>query len=146
MKIDKTEVLKRYLAEKGLKSTTQRDDIVDAFFKANTHIGLEELLRRVRRRNPKVGYATVYRTMKLLVECGLAFERHFGDGQTRYEHLQEDAHHDHLICLKCGKIMEFKNQQIEKLQKDVAEKMDFKVTTHKLELYGLCHNCKGGKS
>lgn len=142
---DRIEVLKRYLEEKGLKSTTQRDDIVDTFFKADTHISLEELLRRVRRKNPKVGYATVYRTMKLLVDAGLAFERHFGDGQTRYEHIAEDTHHDHLICLKCSKIIEFENKQIERLQKDVAEKMDFEVITHKLELYGLCQNCKGGK-
>lgn len=143
---DRLEALERYLEEKRLKSTTQRDDIVDTFFKTSTHISLEELLRRVRRKNPKVGYATVYRTMKLLVDAGLAFERDFGDGQTRYEHITEDTHHDHLICLKCGKIVEFEKPEIEKLQRDVAERMGFEVTTHKLELYGLCPNCKGGKS
>ncbi|MBI5286417.1 MAG: transcriptional repressor [Deltaproteobacteria bacterium] len=139
--MDKKEILKKYLEEKGLKSTTQRDDIADVFFKSNTHVSLEGILKSARRKNPKIGYATVYRTMKLLVECGLAFERDFGDGQTRYEHLPQDAHHDHLVCLKCGKIMEFENPQIEELQKDVADKMGFKVTTHKLELYGLCRNC-----
>lgn len=139
---DKKELLQKYLHEKGLKSTTQRDAIIDVFFKTNTHINLEELLKRVRRKNPKVGYATVYRTMKLLTGCGVAIERQFGDGQTRYEHIPDDSHHDHCICVKCGKIMEFENQKIEHLQKEIAEKMDFTVNNHKLELYGFCSKCR----
>ncbi|HBO83943.1 MAG: transcriptional repressor [Deltaproteobacteria bacterium GWC2_42_11] len=144
MKIsDKKDILDRYIHKKSLKSTAQRDNIVDTFLKTNVHISLEELLAKVRQKNPKIGYATVYRTMKLLSECGLAFERHFGDGQTRYEHLpDEDSHHDHLICTKCGKIIEFENKRIEHLQKEVADKMGFKVTTHKLELYGRCKECR----
>ncbi|MEK6599957.1 MAG: transcriptional repressor [Deltaproteobacteria bacterium] len=139
---DKKELLQKYLHEKGLKSTTQRDAIIDVFFKTNTHINLEELLKRVRRKNPKVGYATVYRTMKLLTGCGVAIERQFGDGQTRYEHIPDDSHHDHCICVKCGKIMEFENQKIEHLQKEIAEKMNFTVNNHKLELYGFCSKCR----
>jgi len=138
---DKKELLQKYLHEKGLKSTTQRDDIIDVFFKTNTHINLEELLKRVRRKNSKVGYATVYRTMKLLTGCGIAVERQFGDGQTRYEHIPDDSHHDHCICVKCGRIMEFENQKIEHLQKEIAEKMNFTVNNHKLELYGYCSKC-----
>ena len=140
---DKKEILQKYLHEKGLKSTVQRDDIIDAFFKTNTHISLEELLKKVRRKNQKIGYATVYRTMKLLTECGIALERQFGDGQTRYEHIPDDSHHDHCICVRCGKIMEFENQKIEHLQKDIADKLDFTVTNHKLELYGFCSKCAG---
>jgi Fur family ferric uptake transcriptional regulator len=139
---EKKELLQKYLHEKGLKSTTQRDDIIDVFFKTSTHINLEELLKRVRRRNPKVGYATVYRTMKLLTECGIAIERQFGDGQTRYEHIPDDSHHDHCICVKCGKIIEFENQKIEHLQKEIAEKLSFTVSNHKLELYGFCSKCR----
>lgn len=138
---DKKDLLQKYLHEKGLKSTSQRDDIVDVFFKTGTHINLEELLKRVRRKNPKIGYATVYRTMKLLTGCGIAIERQFGDGQTRYEHIPDDRHHDHCICVKCGKIMEFENQKIEHLQKEIAEKLNFTVANHKLELYGLCSKC-----
>jgi len=139
---EKRELLQKYLHEKGLKSTTQRDDIIDVFFKTNTHINLEELLKRVRRRNPKVGYATVYRTMKLLTGCGIAIERQFGDGQTRYEHIPDDSHHDHCICVKCGKIIEFENQKIEHLQKEIAENLSFTVSNHKLELYGFCSKCR----
>lgn len=138
---DKKELLQKYLHEKGLKSTVQRDDIVDAFFKTNTHISLEELLKKVKRKNPKIGYATVYRTMKLLTECGIALERQFGDGRTRYEHIPDDSHHDHCICVRCGKIMEFENQKIEHLQKEIADKLDFTVMNHKLELYGFCSKC-----
>ncbi len=130
-----------YLEEKGLKSTKQRYYIADTFFRTNTHISLDELFRKVRRKFPKIGFATVYRTMRLLTECGLAIERQFGDGQTRYENVPEDGHHDHIICIKCSKIEEFHNQKIEELQEETARKLGFKVIRHKLELYGYCRNC-----
>ncbi len=137
----KMDVLKAYLDAKGLKSTSQRDFIVDVFFKTNTHISLEELLKKVKRKTPNIGYATVYRTMKLLTECGLAVARQFGDGQTRYENIPEDGHHDHIICIKCSKIAEFQNQKIEQLQFETAKKLGFTVINHKLELYGYCVDC-----
>jgi Fur family ferric uptake transcriptional regulator len=139
--VGKKDILRNYIAEKALKSTKQREIIADVFFNTDVHISLDELLTKVRRKSPKVGYATVYRTMKLLVECGLAAERHFGDGQSRYEPATEEGHHDHLICTECGKIIEFENQVIEDLQVEVAKSRDFVVTDHKLELYGLCEKC-----
>ncbi len=135
------ETLKSYLETKGLKSTSQRDFIVDIFFKTNTHISLEELLKKVKRKTPNIGYATVYRTMRILTECGLAVARQFGDGQTRYENIPEDGHHDHIICIKCSKIAEFQNQKIEQLQAEAAKKLGFTVINHKLELYGYCDDC-----
>src|SRR4030067_2424127 len=108
----KMEALKSYLDNKGLKSTAQRDYIADIFFKSNTHISLDELLKKVKRKTPNIGNATVYRTMKCLTESGLAIARQFGDGQTRYENLPEDGHHDHKICIKCSSIAEFSNQKI----------------------------------
>ncbi len=137
----KMSALKSYLESKGFKSTAQRDYIADTFFRINTHISLDELLKKVKRKTPRVGYATVYRTMKLLTDSGLAIERRFGDGQTRYENLPEDGHHDHIICIKCARIIEFQNQRIEQLQADVAKKFSFKVINHKLELYGYCSDC-----
>jgi Fur family ferric uptake transcriptional regulator len=136
------DILKSCLTAKGLKSTSQRDYIASTFFKTNTHISLEELLSKVRKKNPRVGYATVYRTMKLLTECGLAVARHFGDGQTRYENLPKGGHHDHIICIKCSSIAEFQNQKIEALQNEMAKKFGFNVINHKLELYGYCKDCK----
>ncbi|MBI5238607.1 MAG: transcriptional repressor [Deltaproteobacteria bacterium] len=139
--LKKMEILKSYIESKGLKSTTQRDYIADVFFKANTHISLDELLKKVKRKTPSIGYATVYRTMRLLTESGLAVTRDFGDGQTRYENLPEDGHHDHIICIKCSKIAEFQNPRIEQLQSESAKKLCFTVINHKLELYGYCSGC-----
>ena len=131
----------QYLALKGLKSTKQRDIIVEEFLKTKEHIDVEALYEKVRARSTAIGYATVYRTMKLLKEGGLASERHFGHGYALYEPHDKD-HHDHLICLKCHKILEFENEAIEKLQDVVAKKYNFKLMTHKHELYGHCQTCQ----
>ncbi len=137
----KMEEFSQCLDKMGLKSTQQRYAIADTFFKTTTHVNLEELLKKVKRKSPRTGYATVYRTMKLITECGLAVERQFGDGQTRFENVPEDGHHDHMICIKCTKIVEFKNDLIEELQEKTASKYKFRVLRHKLELYGYCSNC-----
>lgn len=132
----------RFIEEKGLKSTIQRDEIVNAFFDSGGHVSIEELHHSVQKKNPKIGYTTVYRTLKLLTESGLAHERQFGDGQARYEPVTAEEHHDHLICLKCGTITEFENKKIEKLQDEVAKQHGFEVKNHKLELYGYCIKCR----
>ncbi len=134
--------LNTYLEEKGLKRTLQREIITKIFLSSDTHIGLDNILIKARRKNPKIGSTTVYRTMKLLVDCGLATPRQFGDGRTQYENLPEDDHHDHIICLKCSRIEEFHNQQIEDLQLKMADSLGFKVLTHKLEIYGYCSACR----
>jgi Fur family ferric uptake transcriptional regulator len=129
------------LKERGLKSTAQRDDIARVFFRLGHHISAEELYAEVKKVNPHVGYATIYRTLKLLKECELVYERHFDDGQARYEGVGE-RHHDHFICERCGKIIEFENERIEKLQELVARDLGVSLTRHKMELYGLCHDCR----
>src|SRR5262245_27445359 len=93
-------LLHEHMEKRGLRSTEQRKVIVETFFKAPHHLSIEELLSEVRQKDPRVGYATVYRTLKLLTECGVAFERKFGDGLTRYELADEHHHHDHLICVE----------------------------------------------
>ena len=138
----RTEVLNRYLAARGLKSTRQRNRIMDVFFGLHGHFSVEELWAKVRETDPRVSVATVYRTMKLLTDCGLAQARNFGDGQTRYEASVGRDHHDHLICTRRGAITEFEDDRIEHLQDAVAHKHAFRVTSHKLELYGLCKSCQ----
>src|SRR5512141_2815942 len=128
-----SEQLSDYLAIKNLQSTSQRDTILQVFIEAGQHLSAEELYARVKKSHPGIGFATVYRTLKLLAEAGLAQERRFEDGFTRYEHASPDAHHDHLICTRCGAIIEFENERIEALQQDVAKMNRFKVQTHKLE-------------
>ncbi len=132
---------KDHLRKQRLKSTAQRDTIAKVFLETQRHISVEELYHEVRSRNPRIGYATVYRTMKLLTECGIAAERHFRDGEARYESAQKH-HHDHLICEGCGKIVEFEESRIESLQSEVAKRLGFRFTGHKMELYGLCRECQ----
>lgn len=134
-------LLHEHMEKRGLRKTEQREVIVETFFKSPHHISIEELLAVVRQKDPRVGYATVYRTLKLLTECGVAFERKFGDGLTRYELADESSHHDHLICVDCGKIIEFEEPQIEELQERIAARHGFTLKTHKHEMYGSCSDC-----
>ena len=127
-----------YLTKKGLKSTRQRDIIAEKFFSHSGHVSIEGLLALARQDYPRLGYATVYRTLKLLTECGLAAERRFGEGQTMYEAAGDLEHHDHLICLECGHVLEFHNEAIEREQERVARSFGFTVIRHRHELYGLC--------
>jgi Fur family ferric uptake transcriptional regulator len=130
-----------FMEKRGLRSTEQRRLIIDKLFEATEHVSIDQLLEIVRAEDPRVGYATVYRTMKLLVEGGLAQERKFGDGFTRYELADAQAHHDHLICLSCGRITEFEEPAIEELQDRIAARYGFVVQDHKHELYGTCADC-----
>jgi Fur family ferric uptake transcriptional regulator len=133
--------LHHFLRERGLKATRQRDEIVRALREAGAHVTVDELYRRVRQKNPNLGYATVYRTLRLLSESGWASARRFGDRTARFEHRVEGEHHDHLICLRCGKIQEFENDRLEELQERIARQQGFQVREHKLELYGYCQEC-----
>ncbi|MEM1025912.1 MAG: Fur family transcriptional regulator [Myxococcota bacterium] len=137
------EILRDYVAKNGLKFTRQRELIADVFFRAGGHLKVEDLLEEVRKEDPQVSLATIYRTMKLLTECGLAEPHRFGDGHTRYEPSDaEDEHHDHLICTECGHIIEFFNQQLETLQEAIAASHGFEVHDHRMEMYGTCKNPK----
>lgn len=136
-------ILEAYLQKKGLKSTGQRRLITDVFFDPrfkSDHPSVDDLYQQVRDRDSSVGYATVYRTVKLLVECGLASPRQLGptDKETRYEPEAPGEHHDHLVCLDCGHIVEFENHEIEALQHHVAESFGFAIREHRMVLYGNC--------
>jgi Fur family ferric uptake transcriptional regulator len=134
--------LNAYMSKRGLRSTEQRRLIIDTFFDSGEHITIDSLLKQVRAVDSRVGYATVYRTMKLLTDSGIVQEHKFGDGFTRYELSDEEAHHDHLICMECGKITEFEEPAIERLQERIAERYRFEVRAHKHELYGICAECQ----
>lgn len=138
----KKKIFHDFITHKGLKTTRQRDVILDAFLSSDRHMSIEDLYLKLRAKHPRIGYATVYRTLKLFAESGIAREIQFGDGQTRYEHVAEGEHHDHLVCTHCGTIIEFENETIEKLQSEVADSYGFIIETHKLELYGICAKCR----
>ena len=131
-----------FAAAKGLRSTRQREIILDIFLSTHQHISVEELYLKIKSSNSGIGHATVYRTLKLFAEAGLAREIQLHDGQTRYEHVVAGEHHDHLVCTACSSIVEFENETIEKLQDEIATRHGFLIRSHKLEIYGLCANCR----
>ncbi|MGC3998455.1 MAG: Fur family transcriptional regulator [Anaeromyxobacter sp.] len=133
--------LAAYLEARGLKHSRQREQVAEVFFGMTGHVSVDDLVARVREEDARVSVATVYRTMKLLAEGGLAVARQFGDGQTRYEVAAGRAHHDHLICTACAAIVEFADDEIEALQAAVARRHGFLVERHRLELYGRCAQC-----
>ncbi|MCX7944834.1 MAG: transcriptional repressor [Deltaproteobacteria bacterium] len=138
---------KKYLSSRGLRRTLQRDVIVREIIKSAKHLTADEIFERLRKKNPNIGYATVCRNLKLLYSAGIIDEIKIGNQKTRYELKSEDSHHDHLICVKCGKFIEVFSEKIEELQKEMARKERFIVLRHKLEIYGICKYCgeKGGE-
>ena len=136
------DVLENYISENNLKITKQRRTVLKAFLECKNHISVEELYNTVLKTEPKIGLATVYRTLALLTKSGLALEMDFGDGQKRYESSYRTVHHDHMVCTECGKIIEFNHPLIEKYQEEIAKENSFKITSHKLDLFGHCLDCK----
>ena len=132
------EEFQKFLAERGLRLTSQRRTIVEVFFSGERHQSLLELLAMAKERQPSIGYATVYRTMRLLTDGGLALEHKFSDNQSRYEPNEHENHHDHLICVECGKIVEFEDDVIERRQEKVAQELGFVVVSHRHEVYVRC--------
>jgi Fur family ferric uptake transcriptional regulator len=142
MILEKKKIFNDFAASKGLRSTRQRDIILDIFLSTHQHISVEELYLKAKSSNTGIGYATVYRTLKLFTEAGLAHEILLHDGQTRYEHVVAGEHHDHLVCTGCNAIIEFEDETIEKLQNEIALRHGFLIKSHKMEMYGLCANCR----
>jgi Fur family ferric uptake transcriptional regulator len=146
MKKSFTQQFEEYLRRKKLRLTDQRKLIVNAFSRKKGHVSAEELYRYIQKTTSSIGFATVYRTLNLLADAGLASGKNFRDGFVRFECCREATkHHDHLICTQCGKIIEFTNTHIEKLQETVAKDHGFIIKDHSLEIYGRCHNCAGDK-
>ncbi|MBO5490695.1 Fur family transcriptional regulator [uncultured Desulfovibrio sp.] len=131
-----------FMNRKGLNTTSQRRTIAEAFFELPGHHSLEEFYQHILQRDPGIGQTTVYRTLKLLCDAGLAMEIHFTDGITRYEIAKPDSHHDHLVCLECGKIVEICDGRIEKIQRELAENHGFRLRGHVHNLYGICAECR----
>lgn len=136
------EIFLEHIQKAGLRRTTQRDLILEIFLRTEEHLSSEDLYWLVQKQDPSVGHTTVYRTLKLLTEAGLAREVRFGDGKTYYEHHYNHEHHDHLICTECGKIIEFFSAEIEALQDKMAEQYGFRLTNHSLRMWGICTECR----
>jgi Fur family ferric uptake transcriptional regulator len=139
---EEQEVFLRHIQKQGLKRTAQRDLILDVFLRTEGHLSGEDLYRLVREQDPNVGQTTVYRTLRLLTDAGLAREVRFGDGRAHYEHNYKHQHHDHMICSECGKIIEFYSPELEAIQDAMAAKHRFALTSHLLRMIGICVECR----
>lgn len=136
------EVFNEHIQKAGLRKTSQRDLIMEVFLRTEEHLTSDDLYWLVQKEDPSVGHTTVYRTLKLLTEAGLAREVRFGDNKTYYEHHFEHQHHDHMICTECGLVIEFFSAEIEALQDQMADNFEFKPTHHSLRMWGVCAECQ----
>jgi Fur family ferric uptake transcriptional regulator len=139
-KREEKDVFSAYLVKHHLKRSEQREVILDAFLRAQRHVSVEDLLQIVQKKRPDIGRTTVYRTLKLLREAGLASELDL-QGETRFEPDYNRAHHDHFICNSCGAIFEFTNDEVERIQEEVARSLGFTIEGHRHQIFGLCRAC-----
>src|SRR5580704_17544566 len=135
------EILHHHLKRVGLKHTEQRDTILRTFLETREHLSTDELHQLVKKKDAKIGVTTVYRTLKLLAECGLASEVAFHDGITRYEHQYNRRSHHHMVCTGCGSSVEFFSSDIERIEREIGRKHKYLTTRHTFQIYGVCENC-----
>jgi Fur family transcriptional regulator, ferric uptake regulator len=135
-------LLHGHLKRVGLKQTAQRDTILRSFIETRDHLSIDELHRLVQKKDPRIGYTTVYRTLKLLAECGLASEVAFHDGIARYEHQYNRRSHHHMVCTGCGSSVEFFSREVEELERLIGRKHNYLTKRHSFQIYGLCEECR----
>ncbi len=134
-----------FLKEHSMKLTTQRMHIAEVFFDSTRHLSTEELYDMVKKKYPRIGYATVFRTLKLFCDAKIARPVDFGDRIVRFEQTLDREHHGHLVCVKCGRCIEAVDHEIKKLQDRLAKKFSFEPTGHKMQIYGICKRCRKKK-
>ncbi|MDI6728383.1 MAG: transcriptional repressor [Thermodesulfovibrionales bacterium] len=132
---------REFLTTKGLKLTKERDEILNEILAMKKHFDPEELFIRLKTKGSKVSRASVYRTIPLLIEIGLIEEVERIDRHAHYEKVSKDRHHDHMICMKCGKVIEFYSPTLEMLQDEICQKEKFRGIRHSLEILGYCEKC-----
>jgi len=136
------EILHRHLKDVGLKQTAQRDTILRTFLETRDHLSTDELHRLVQKKDAGIGYTTVYRTLKLLAECGLASEVAFHDGIARYEHQYNRRSHHHMVCTDCGSSVEFFSPEVSEIAQEIGRKHHYLTARHTFQVYGTCEECR----
>lgn len=136
------EAFRRYLRERRLPVTHQREAVAAAVFYADRHVSVPEIEQLLVGRRVQVGKATVYRTLELLVKAGLLQEHDFGEGFKRYEPLAARGYHEHLICVRCGRVEEFATERVERMSTAIAEEHGYLHHHHRWEIYGECRECR----
>jgi Fur family ferric uptake transcriptional regulator len=136
------QILHLHLKRVGLKQTAQRDAILRTFLETREHLSINELHRLVQQKDARIGFTTVYRTLKLLAECGLASEVAFHDGIARYEHQYNRRSHHHMVCTGCGSSVEFFSPEVDGLEQEIGRKYRYATTRHTFQIYGVCEDCR----
>ncbi len=136
------QIFHQHLKRVGLKHTNQRDTILHTFLDTRDHLSTDDLFRLVRQKDGRIGFTTVYRTLKLLADCGLASVVSFQDGIARYEHQYNRRSHHHMVCTDCGISVEFFSPEIEKYEQEIGRKYHFVTTRHHFQIYGRCEECR----
>jgi len=139
-------ILNQYLQERGLKHSKQREFILQHFLETSGHMTVDDLYRVIRRKHPGIGRTTIYRALKVFVDAQLASAIELKDGLTRFEHKYRHAHHDHMICVECGTILEFLSPEIERLQDEIADAYGFTIESHRHQIFGQCQKCNRVKT
>ena len=136
-------LFRRYLREQGLPVTQQRESIAEVVFSASGHLSVEDIEERLRERGERIGKATIYRSLEMLVKSGLVEEHDFGEGFKRYEHLfGQKPVREHLICTECGKVSEIHSTELVRVQEEEARRHGFAPSRYRLQIYGVCANCQ----
>jgi len=136
------QILHQHLKRVGLKHTGQRDTILRTFLETREHLSTNQLHRLVQKKDARIGFTTVYRTLKLLAECGLASEVAFHDGVARYEHQYNRRSHHHMVCTECGSSVEFFSPEVDRLEQEIGDKYQYQTTRHTFQIYGVCEDCR----
>lgn len=140
------QILHQHLKNVGLKHTAQRDTILRTFLETREHLSTNELHRLVQKKDSKIGFTTVYRTLKLLAECGLASEVAFHDGIARFEHQYNRRGHHHMVCTHCGSSVEFFSPEVDRLEQEIGSRYRYQTTRHTFQIYGICEDCRKKKN
>jgi len=136
------ERFRRHLRDRHLPVTRQRDLVARTVLTSDEHLSVETIQKRLKELGEHVGTATIYRTLDVLVRSGLVRAHDFGEGFKRYEPMPQQAHHEHLICLRCSRVVEFQNERLERMLPIIADEHAFQHQRHRVEIYGLCRECR----
>jgi Fur family ferric uptake transcriptional regulator len=141
MTMNEIDRFRRFIRERGLRYTAEREMIITEIFSAHDHFDVDELYLRLRGKKGRVSKASIYRTIPLLVDSGLIREVYFEDGHLHYEHIYGHKQHCHFRCIRCGKIVEFPDDEIGRIRNEVSQRYGFVATSHRFELLGYCPEC-----
>jgi Fur family ferric uptake transcriptional regulator len=136
------EIFATYIRKKGLRMTRQRETVVEAFLQREGHLSTDELFELVRKKDERIGHATVFRTLKALTDCGLARETDLADGRTRFEHHYRHPQHHHIICVECNRAIEFFSPDLEQVYERIVAEYDFEPVRYRFQVLGVCNECK----